>query len=129
MRLGYRTSKTACWRDFREAANAPIFSYFDSNFGLKASLESPVISTQELGRSTAEVAVAFSTASVPAVSSAAVGFGAPVYDWRELQRWNISEARLPPGSIVQFRESSAWELLPLAGGRISYGVTGSVSDH
>ena len=32
-----------------------------------------------------------------------------MYDWRELQRWNISEARLPPGSIVQFREPSAWQ--------------------
>jgi signal transduction histidine kinase len=32
-----------------------------------------------------------------------------VYDWRELQRWNISEARLPPGSVVQFREPSALE--------------------
>jgi signal transduction histidine kinase len=32
-----------------------------------------------------------------------------MYDWRELQRWNISEARLPPGSVVQFRERSTWE--------------------
>ena len=33
-----------------------------------------------------------------------VGFGAPVYDWRELQRWKIEEALLPHGSIVQFRQ-------------------------
>jgi signal transduction histidine kinase len=32
-----------------------------------------------------------------------------VYDWRQLQRWNISEARLPLGSVVQFRQPSAWE--------------------
>jgi hypothetical protein len=25
------------------------------------------------------------------------------YDWRELRRWGISEARLPPRSIVKFR--------------------------
>jgi signal transduction histidine kinase len=31
-------------------------------------------------------------------------------DWRELKRWNISEARLPPGSDVTFREFSTWEL-------------------
>jgi hypothetical protein len=24
--------------------------------------------------------------------------GTPVYDWRELQHWRISEARLPPGA-------------------------------
>src|SRR5439155_240886 len=33
---------------------------------------------------------------------------APMYDWRELQRWGISEARLPAGSIVQFRKPSLW---------------------
>src|SRR5262249_51951705 len=33
---------------------------------------------------------------------------APVYDWRELQRWNIPEDRLPRGSIVRFREPSTW---------------------
>lgn len=32
-----------------------------------------------------------------------------IFDWRQLRRWKISEASLPPGSIVQFRESSLWE--------------------
>jgi PAS domain S-box-containing protein len=31
-------------------------------------------------------------------------------DWRELQRWGISERNLPPGSVVKFREPSFWEL-------------------
>ena len=29
--------------------------------------------------------------------------GKPVFDWRELQRWDIPESRLPPGSVVRFR--------------------------
>jgi PAS domain S-box-containing protein len=33
----------------------------------------------------------------------------PRYDWRELQRWSISENRLPPGSTVLFREPTIWE--------------------
>jgi signal transduction histidine kinase len=33
---------------------------------------------------------------------------APVFDWRQLQRWSISEARLPPGSVVRFRGPSLW---------------------
>jgi C4-dicarboxylate-specific signal transduction histidine kinase len=32
-----------------------------------------------------------------------------MYDWRELRRWNISEASLPTGSIVKFREPTPWE--------------------
>jgi hypothetical protein len=27
-----------------------------------------------------------------------------MFDWRQLQRWKISEASLPEGSIIQFRE-------------------------
>ena len=32
----------------------------------------------------------------------------PRYDWRELQRWNISEDRLPPGSVIAFRQPTVW---------------------
>jgi len=93
----------------REGANAPIFSYLDSNFG-QGIVGGPVLSTQELGRRGAEVAVRILNGERPGnIKSAPVGLGTPVYDWRELQRWNISEARLPPGSVVQFREPSAWE--------------------
>ena len=38
-----------------------------------------------------------------------VGFSTPTYDWRQLQRWNISESRLPPGSEILFREPTAWQ--------------------
>src|SRR5258708_6306410 len=33
----------------------------------------------------------------------------PMFDWRELRRWNISAQRLPPGSIVRFKETTYWE--------------------
>ncbi len=33
----------------------------------------------------------------------------PTYDWRELRRWRISESRLPSGSVVLFRQPTAWE--------------------
>jgi signal transduction histidine kinase len=33
----------------------------------------------------------------------------PMFDWRELQRWHISESKLPPGSIVQFKELTFWQ--------------------
>jgi hypothetical protein len=38
-----------------------------------------------------------------------VAQGTPQYDWRELQRWKISEGRLPAGSVVRFRELTVWE--------------------
>ena len=33
----------------------------------------------------------------------------PKYDWRELQRWGISESSLPPGSEILFREPAVWD--------------------
>ena len=36
-------------------------------------------------------------------------FSKPVFDWRELQRWQIDTARLPPGSEVRFRPASLWK--------------------
>jgi signal transduction histidine kinase len=38
-----------------------------------------------------------------------VGATAREVDWRQLQRWGISEARVPSGTLVRFRESSAWD--------------------
>jgi len=32
-----------------------------------------------------------------------------VFDWRELRRFGVNEARLPAGSIIQFRQPSAWD--------------------
>lgn len=31
-----------------------------------------------------------------------------IYDWRQLQRWNISEASLPEGSLVEYRPETVW---------------------
>jgi hypothetical protein len=36
-------------------------------------------------------------------------FTRPIFDWRQLQRWKISESRLPPGSEIRFREPAIWQ--------------------
>ena len=38
-----------------------------------------------------------------------IGTSKPTYDGRELRRWGISESRLPPGSVVLFRQPTAWQ--------------------
>jgi len=32
----------------------------------------------------------------------------PMFDWRQMQRWGISESRLPADAIVRFREPTLW---------------------
>jgi signal transduction histidine kinase/CheY-like chemotaxis protein len=33
----------------------------------------------------------------------------PMFDWRELRRWRIDEHRLPPDSLIRFREATMWQ--------------------
>ncbi|QOZ31822.1 histidine kinase [Bradyrhizobium sp. CCBAU 53421] len=33
----------------------------------------------------------------------------PIFNWRQMRRWNVSEARLPQGSEIRFREPSFFE--------------------
>ncbi len=33
----------------------------------------------------------------------------PLFDWRELKRWNVSESSLPPGAEIRFRTYTVWE--------------------
>ncbi|HEX7771386.1 MAG TPA: ATP-binding protein, partial [Pyrinomonadaceae bacterium] len=35
---------------------------------------------------------------------------AAMFDWRELQRWDVLESSLPPASVVRFKEFTFWEL-------------------
>ena len=38
--------------------------------------------------------------------------GQPIFDWHELQRWGIPESKLPPGSVVLYRNLSVWREYP-----------------
>ena len=80
----------------REVAAAPIFSYYDGHFG-EGIVGGPLLSIQETAGRAAAVAVRIINGEAPSdIKTPAVGMSAPVYDWRELQRWKISEAALPP---------------------------------
>jgi PAS domain S-box-containing protein len=34
---------------------------------------------------------------------------APMFDWRQVERWHLRERQLPPGSILKFRKPSLWD--------------------
>jgi signal transduction histidine kinase len=93
----------------RESTNAPIFSYIGSNFG-HGIVGGPMLSTQELAhRSTVAAIRILSGETAGNVKTPPLGLSEAIYDWRELQRWNISDANLPPGSTIYFRNPTAWE--------------------
>jgi signal transduction histidine kinase len=90
-------------------ANAPIFSYVDAYFG-RGIVGGPLISVSDVSREAANVAVRILHGAAPnSIKTPAIGFGETRFDWRELQRWDISEARLPAGSVVDFRVPTPFE--------------------
>jgi hypothetical protein len=90
-------------------ANAPIFTWYDVNFG-NGIVGGPLISVQDRTQKVANVAVRILQGEGPdQIRMPAVSLGPPKYDWREMQRWSISEARLPPGSKIYFRDPTAWQ--------------------
>ena len=94
---------------FASVASAPIFSY-DGSFFEGALVGGPMFSVKESSVVTASVANRIlSGERAGDIKSRPIEFAAPRFDWRQMQRWGISESRLPPGSEVLFREPTVWE--------------------
>jgi signal transduction histidine kinase len=107
---GVTYSQDRALETMREKTAVPIFGMGDYELG-RGIVGGPLMQTQLLGQEAAGVALRILKGDEPGdIKPPPVVFGAPIYDWRELRRWGISDARLPPGSIVQFRGPTAWEL-------------------
>ena len=90
-------------------ANAPIFGQYDYQLGA-GIVGGPLLSIRTLSRKTAEVAVQVLGGVSPGdIKTPPQKFGEPEFDWRELRRWGVAEASLPPNSTVSFREPTLWE--------------------
>jgi len=90
-------------------ANAPIFSLNDTFFG-REIVGGPMHSVSEGSRLTASVVIRILGGEKAGdIKVPATGFATPKFDWREMQRWGISESRLMPGSEIYFREPTIWE--------------------
>jgi len=95
-------------RSLHAVANAPIFSYQEPFFG-NSTVGGPMHLIADTSSRTVTAALGVLGGAKPAsIHYEPIGFAAPRYDWRELQRWGISESRLPPGSQILFREPNIW---------------------
>ena len=90
-------------------ANAPIFSYLDAFFG-GAIVGGSMHSIGEGMAVAAEVAIRILNGEKAGdIKVAPTRFTPPRLDWRQMQRWGISEKNLPPGGQILFRTPTAWE--------------------
>ena len=90
-------------------ANAPIFT-FDNSFLTGEIVGGPMASVSAGTKATTDVVLRVLAGEKPSeIKTPPLEYGPAKYDWRQLQRWNISESRLPPGSEILFREPTVWE--------------------
>ena len=69
-----------------------------------------MVTFEEIGRKAAQLGIRILAGEDPQAAARSESHQAvPMFDWRELRRWNISEQRLPFGSIVRFKEATYWE--------------------
>jgi len=95
--------------ELSSAAKVPIFSY-DGSFFDGATVGGPMHSVHRLSQITAAVAIRILNGEKAGdIKTTPTGFAAPIFDWRQMQRFGISDSNLPPGSTVYFREPTVWE--------------------
>src|SRR5262245_43296976 len=90
-------------------ANAPIYCWVDSAMEhgiVGGSLKSQQTQAEAIARLALRVLHGESADAIPVT---APKLNVSQVDWRQLRKWGISEARVPAGTLVRFREPSAWE--------------------
>jgi two-component system, cell cycle sensor histidine kinase and response regulator CckA len=102
------------------AASDPVYGIYSTYIG-HGVVGGRMTDPEKLGRQIAALAGRVlngeSTANLPVVVD---NSAQDMVDWRQLQRWGISEKRLPASAVELFREPSVWE-------RYRYYIVASVS--
>src|SRR5215471_17570452 len=92
-----------------EVANRPIVVDVETNIG-HGGVGGIVTTPFRIGETAARLALRIldgeDASKIPVTIG---GLTRPIFDWRQLQRFGISESRLPPGSEIRFRAPSMWE--------------------
>ncbi len=92
-----------------EVSNRPTFVGTEVSIGT-GSVGGLVVSASAIGKAAAQLALRVlngeSASNIPIRDGDVVK---PIFDWRQLQRWGISESGLPAGSEIRFRPPTAWE--------------------
>lgn len=105
---GFYPPATALSR-IAEVANRPIFVGAETLVTpgvMGGRVLQPGVMGAEAARLALRILGGQSPEDIPATLTEAVK---PIFNWKQMQRWGVSEASLPPGSEIRFREPPFWE--------------------
>ncbi len=98
--------------ELSDRANAPVFGFYDTLLGM-GIIGGSLTSAEFYAEETAEISKRVLRGEKLSEISPVKDVSAEIYDWRQLKRWNISEDRLPPGSVIRFKTETFWKLYKL----------------
>jgi PAS domain S-box-containing protein len=91
------------------ASAAPIYGSTETLMGL-GIVGGKLLDFEKTGKRIGEMSLRVLAGEKPESIAQETAPSVTAVDWRELQRWGIGEERLPPGSVIRFKQSSFWEL-------------------
>ena len=91
-----------------QSSNVPIYGIVDTWVG-SGIVGGRVVSMESVGAELATIALKVVNGTRPEDIPVQQAPTVPMFDWRQLRRFHISEDRLPPGSVVSFKEFTFWE--------------------
>jgi signal transduction histidine kinase len=91
-----------------EAAKVPVYVGAESLVG-RGVVGGVVFKNDTMAELAANTAIRIMRGTPASELSVRKGQALPMFDWRQLRRWNIQLDQLPPNSDVRFREYTFWE--------------------
>jgi signal transduction histidine kinase len=96
-------------RMLSEASSAPVYGVYDTY--LQSGIVGGHMDTfQAMGREAGRLALHILAGERPAKYRLGVASAADYVNFQQLQRWGIEESRLPPGTVLRFKDPSLWAL-------------------
>lgn len=92
-----------------ENANRPIVSSSEPHLGFGSAggmMGMPIPTGEEAGKLALRILAGERAQDIPIAPGQNVK---PLFDWRQLKRWNVRESLLPPGAEIRFRTYTVWE--------------------
>lgn len=91
------------------ASSAPIYGSFETYVG-SGAVGGTLQTWEDTGSKAGAIALRVLAGEDPQhVIQGQVVAATTIVDWRQMRRWHIPEANLPPGTVIRFREPTFWE--------------------
>src|SRR5262245_19617664 len=102
-----------------QTAKVPVYTAFESILG-RGSVGGRTAPLADCGRMAGETAMRIVNGARPQDIPPVIVPTVPIFDWRQLRRWGISNDWLPKESVFLFKEPTFWE-------EYKWWITGSIS--